>query len=266
MPGASKFLLPTKTEKRKGTASIDTLTREMMREVADRLGIKYKSSTKIDKLKNLINTAIITDANAKDVFVDYLKEVLNRPARDDDGPAEVVPPIKKDVPSGETSAKGKEPIEEEPVVKRSTKKDLSSKEMKAKIFEEDEVDPFGFGKSKLTLEPTPLPTSLLQVETPVMKLDDIPELTPPTPSDTSETDDGPLDTLTGAKLNHGTITQTTKVKTYGGSKTPINTLYHRQWRNRLAQFNRRNLYYPYQYTPKAFGKSHLMLNRFAHYD
>jgi hypothetical protein len=232
MPGHSKFLLPTKDEKRKGKANLDTITREMMREVADRLGVKYNSSTKRDELKKLINTAIITDANAKDVFVDYLKEVLNRPARDDEGPAEVVPPIKKDVPSGETSSKGKEPVEEE-------LGELSKSEKEGII------------------------QALVQP-----KESDVPEtkITEPTPPDTSENDDGPLDTLTGAKLNHGTITQTTKVKTYGGSKTPINTLYHRQWRNRLAQFNRRNLYYPYQYTPKAFGKSHLMLNRFAHYD
>ena len=50
-----------------------------------------------------------------------------------------------------------------------------------------------------------------------------------------------------------------------GRYTPA-MIYHHQMRKQLAQWNRHNLYYPYQNTVRNHGKSFLMLNRSAHYD
>lgn len=50
-----------------------------------------------------------------------------------------------------------------------------------------------------------------------------------------------------------------------GRYTPA-MMYHHQMRKQLAQWNRHNLYYPYQNTAREHGKKFLMLNRVAHYD
>lgn len=50
-----------------------------------------------------------------------------------------------------------------------------------------------------------------------------------------------------------------------GRYTPA-MMYHHQMRKQLAQWNRHNLYYPYQNTVREHGKKFLMLNRVAHYD
>jgi hypothetical protein len=253
MPPKKSKLAPTVKQiaAGKGKFMPGNLTKNMAEEFSKRVNLTTVDSKgkklDVDAMKRNIVEWKKSSEEAERSFESYLAEIFNREPRDtkvvtfsDSPPLSIVSSTVRSVP-------GEAP--ETPRSIASTSSQGGSSEISSAASSKDKEPP----------EPAPLASS--KDKEPLEGIPGVELLSELGADALLKSVDG----VVNGKPMSGTITQKARVRE-SIIPTPINSMFHRQSRNRMAQFNRANLYYPYQYAPRLHGKAFLSKNKYAHYE